>query len=224
MRFILPGSSWKWKGQRLGSCSALQVSGAGLAVGLAAQCCHPCWELAPPGSSGNNPHTHLCPTYLSHLFVNVSMPFVRQAGSSHCSWMSVLEALTVTVGEGLGQRCVGFRVLSGHSRLIRQLSGSEQQCLCNFIPADWTKWMHTWSPIWDLPINRGGAVGRSCSPSSPLFCNAEINHRSVQTVLLPLWQMDFLHMQVHHKYHAKLSLCQMKLFPITFHFVSVPHT
>lgn len=50
--------------------------------------------------------------------------------------MSILEALTVTVGEGLGQRSVCFWVLSGHFRLIRQLSRSEQQCLCNFIPAD----------------------------------------------------------------------------------------
>lgn len=53
--------------------------------------------------------------------------------------MSILEVLTVTVGEGLGQTCVCFWVLSGHCRLIRQLSGPEQQCLCNFIPADLTK-------------------------------------------------------------------------------------
>lgn len=36
MRFILPGSSWEWKGQRLGSCSALQPGSARVAAGLAA--------------------------------------------------------------------------------------------------------------------------------------------------------------------------------------------
>lgn len=179
--------------------------------------------VAPPNS-----HAHLCPAYLSHLFVCVSTHFVKQAVSSRCCWMSILEALTVTVGEGLGQRCVCFRVLSGHFRLIRQLSGSEQQCLCNFIPADWTKGMHTWSPMWDLPINRGGCR-EVLSSEQPPYLAAPFLAMQRKTVglcrlaLLPLWQMDFLHTKVHHKYPAKLLLCPMKLFPITFHFVSLPH-
>lgn len=110
-------------------------------AGMATQCSHHHCVPSPWGSSCSTPNSraHHCPMYLQHLFVNVSMSFIKPAVSPSCGWMAtsnILEILSVLVWEGLDKRRVCFWVLSGHFRLIRQLSRSEQQCLCNFIPAD----------------------------------------------------------------------------------------
>lgn len=139
MRFILPGSSWKWKGQSI--CSLGVCSWGGMRYLQATGCSQGHCVPSPWGSTCSTPnsHAHHCSMYLQHLFANASMSLVKHAVSPSCGWMpaaNILEILSVLVWEGLDKRCVCFWVLSGHFRLIRQLSRSEQQCLCNFIPTD----------------------------------------------------------------------------------------
>lgn len=62
-----------------------------LAAGLAAPCCAESRHRLAPSSCSISQLAHSAVSYaLSHLFVNVSMPSVKQAVSPHCGWLSTL--------------------------------------------------------------------------------------------------------------------------------------